>query len=82
MKRTQFAPDAESDTVAVDSIPDDWFGLDVGPKTVSAFEEAVAPCKTIVSEGEGGGPIDPFAHNLDDTGTENTTGQSQQVANY
>ncbi len=52
-ERTQFAPDAESDTVAVDSIPDDWMGLDVGPKTIAAFEEAVAPCKTIVSEGEG-----------------------------
>lgn len=23
-------------------------GLDVGPKTISSFEEAVAPCKTIV----------------------------------
>lgn len=23
-------------------------GLDVGPKTISSFEEALAPCKTIV----------------------------------
>ena len=45
----QFAPDAESDTVAVDSIPEDWMGLDVGPKTISTFQEALAPCKTIVS---------------------------------
>ncbi|CAM9573723.1 unnamed protein product, partial [Hapterophycus canaliculatus] len=26
-------------------------GLDVGPKTISAFEEALAPCKTIVWNG-------------------------------
>lgn len=45
---TQFAPDAESDTVAVDNIPEDWMGLDVGPKTISNFEKALAPCKTIV----------------------------------
>lgn len=48
LNSTQFAPDAESDTVAVDSIPEDWMGLDVGPKTISTFEEALAPCKTIV----------------------------------
>lgn len=47
---TQFAPDAESDTVAVDNIPEDWMGLDVGPRTISTFEEALAPCKTIVRE--------------------------------
>lgn len=50
-KSTQFAPDAESDTVAVDSIPEDWMGLDVGPKTISIFKEALAPCKTIVRKG-------------------------------
>lgn len=46
----QFAPDAESDTVAVDRIPEDWMGLDVGPKTISTFQEALAPCKTIVRD--------------------------------
>ncbi|CAN0059114.1 unnamed protein product, partial [Pylaiella littoralis] len=47
----KFAPDAESDTVTVDQIPEEWMGLDVGPKTISAFEEALAPCKTIVWNG-------------------------------
>lgn len=45
----QFAPDAESDTVDVDKIPAEWMGLDVGPKTISSFSAALAPCKTVVS---------------------------------
>lgn len=48
LQSTQFAPDAEADTVTVDQIPEEWMGLDVGPKTISAFEEALAPCKTVV----------------------------------
>ncbi|CAM9290137.1 unnamed protein product [Ectocarpus fasciculatus] len=47
----KFSPEAESDTVTVDSIPEEWMGLDVGPKTISAFEDALAPCKTIVWNG-------------------------------
>ncbi|CAM9316501.1 unnamed protein product [Ectocarpus sp. 12 AP-2014] len=47
----KFSPTAESDTVTVDSIPEEWMGLDVGPKTISAFEDALAPCKTIVWNG-------------------------------
>lgn len=50
MVSIQFSPAAESDTVTVDSIPEEWMGLDVGPKTISAFEDALAPCKTIVSD--------------------------------
>lgn len=45
----QFAPDADSDTVDVDKIPEEWMGLDVGPKTVATFSAALAPCKTVVS---------------------------------
>lgn len=45
----QFAPDADSDTVDADKIPEEWMGLDVGPKTVAAFSAALAPCKTVVS---------------------------------
>ncbi|CAM9513368.1 unnamed protein product [Ectocarpus sp. 6 AP-2014] len=47
----KFAADAESDVVAADCIPEEWMGLDVGPKTTSSFEEALAPCKTIVWNG-------------------------------
>ncbi|CAN0073239.1 unnamed protein product [Ectocarpus sp. 13 AM-2016] len=47
----KFSPTAESDTVTVDSIPEEWMGLDVGPTTISAFEDALAPCKTIVWNG-------------------------------
>ncbi|CAM9404790.1 unnamed protein product, partial [Hapterophycus canaliculatus] len=47
----KFASDAETDTVAVDSIPAEWMGLDIGPKTIAHFQEALAPCKTIVWNG-------------------------------
>lgn len=33
----------------VDKIPEEWMGLDVGPKTVATFSAALAPCKTVVS---------------------------------
>lgn len=46
--RRQFDADAECATVAVDSIPEEWMGLDVGPKTVATFKEALEPCNTIV----------------------------------
>eukprot|EP00752_Nemacystus_decipiens_P006912 g6206.t1 len=61
----KFAADAESDTVAVDSIPEDWMGLDVGPKTISTFQEALAPCKTIVWNG----PMGVFEFDKFATGT-------------
>ncbi|CAM9532845.1 unnamed protein product, partial [Choristocarpus tenellus] len=47
----QFDPEAEAKTVEVDAIPEEWMGLDVGPKTVSTFQAALAPCKTIVWNG-------------------------------
>lgn len=47
---SQFDPEAQSETVDADKIPEDWMGLDVGPKTVAKFSEALEPCKTIVSD--------------------------------
>lgn len=45
----QFAADAESSTVDVDKIPEEWMGLDVGAKTIAAYSAALEECKTIVS---------------------------------
>ncbi|MFQ5912379.1 MAG: phosphoglycerate kinase [Nitrospinota bacterium] len=50
----KFAPDADHRTIALEENPenwDDWMGLDVGPKTVSRFADALADAKTIVWNG-------------------------------
>lgn len=38
-------------TVSVDRVPPDWRILDIGPKTVEAFREALAPCRTAIWNG-------------------------------
>ncbi len=46
-----FAPDANSKTVAIDAIPDGWMGLDIGPDSVKTFQAALADCKTVIWNG-------------------------------
>jgi phosphoglycerate kinase len=46
-----FAADANIQQVAVDSIPDGWMGLDIGPKTIANFEASLADAKTIMWNG-------------------------------
>ena len=46
-----FAADAESETFAVEDLPDGWLGLDIGPATRAAFVEKLAAAKTIFWNG-------------------------------
>ncbi|HIV68711.1 MAG TPA: phosphoglycerate kinase [Candidatus Butyricicoccus stercorigallinarum] len=46
-----FAPDANSDVVASGEIPDGWQGLDIGPKTVELYCDAVADAGTVIWNG-------------------------------
>ncbi len=46
-----FEPDAESKVVDEVSIPDEWQGLDIGPKTVAVFSERITDAKTVVWNG-------------------------------
>ncbi|MCG9131321.1 phosphoglycerate kinase [Candidatus Poribacteria bacterium] len=46
-----FDPETESQIVNEEEIPDGWQGLDIGPKTVSAFGEQIAAAKTVVWNG-------------------------------
>jgi len=46
-----FAPDANTQTVDINSIPDGWMGLDIGPDSVKTFETALADCKTVIWNG-------------------------------
>ncbi|MBF0184857.1 MAG: phosphoglycerate kinase [Magnetococcales bacterium] len=42
---------SETQTVAIDAIPDGWMGLDIGPATVKLFQEALQSAQTIVWNG-------------------------------
>jgi phosphoglycerate kinase len=47
----EFASDARTHIVAFDSIPDDWMGLDIGPRTRELFAEAISGAGTVVWNG-------------------------------
>ena len=47
----EFANDSPHDVYDIDSIPDDRMGLDIGPKTIALYKEALSKAKTIVWNG-------------------------------
>lgn len=46
-----FSNDADTKISDVKNIPDGWMGLDIGPKTIEAYTEAVKTAKTVVWNG-------------------------------
>lgn len=60
---TAFDADAEHEVVAVDSIPADRLGLDIGPVSARAFAERLADCRTVFWNGPMGVfEMEPFSH--------------------
>lgn len=58
----QLSASAATQTVAVDSIPDGWKGLDIGPATARTFARAMAGAQTIFWNGPMGVfELEPFA---------------------
>lgn len=47
----KFAPDAATQTVDVNAIPDGWMGLDIGPKSIELVNNALSDCQTIIWNG-------------------------------
>jgi phosphoglycerate kinase len=47
----EFKADTSTQTVSVSATPDGWMGLDIGPKTIEAYRQKIAPAKTIVWNG-------------------------------
>lgn len=47
----KFAPDAANKIVDISEIPDDWMGLDIGPKTISEIQAGLSDCKTVIWNG-------------------------------
>jgi phosphoglycerate kinase len=46
-----FSPDANTQVVAFDAIPDGWMGLDNGPESTAAQRAALEECKTVIMNG-------------------------------
>lgn len=46
-----FAADANDQTVSIESIPDGWMGLDIGPDSVKVFQDALKQCKSVIWNG-------------------------------
>ncbi|MEM9539140.1 MAG: phosphoglycerate kinase [Cyanobacteria bacterium P01_E01_bin.42] len=46
-----FAPDANSQTVSINAIPEGWMGLDIGPDAAKTFQAALADCKCVIWNG-------------------------------
>ncbi len=86
-----FAPDANAKTVAIDSIPDGWMGLDIGPDSIKTFQDALAGCGSVIWNGPMGVfEFDKFAQGteaiahtlagLTDSGTITIIGGGDSVA--
>jgi phosphoglycerate kinase len=60
-----FSPDAKTQTVSFDAIPDGWMGLDNGPATTAQQKEALSDCKTVIMNG----PMGVFEFEAFDKGT-------------
>jgi phosphoglycerate kinase len=46
-----FEPDAETQLVAADAVPDGWLGLDIGPRTREDFTGQIAGARTVFWNG-------------------------------
>lgn len=46
-----FAADCEKKIVDIDSIPDDWMGMDIGDKTIAQFTDSIKGAGTVVWNG-------------------------------
>ncbi len=61
-----FAPDANSQVVSIENIPDGWMGLDIGPDAVKTFQDALIGCQTVIWNG----PMGVFEFDKFAVGTE------------
>jgi phosphoglycerate kinase len=62
MVADNFAADANRKVVTKDQIPDDYMGLDIGPKTIELFKKELQGAKTVVWNGPMGVfEMEPFA---------------------
>merc|ERR1719267_189971 len=47
----KFAADADTQVAAADTIPEGWMGLDIGPDSVTSFQDELGECKQVIWNG-------------------------------
>lgn len=64
----EISPDAEARVVSINSIPDGWMGLDIGPDTISIYQGVIKGGQTIFWNGPMGVfEIDQFSRGTEET---------------
>ncbi len=59
----EFSKDAQTKTVDISEIPEDWMGLDIGPKTASQYAQIIKDSALIIWNGPMGVfELEPFAN--------------------
>ncbi|MFL0504233.1 phosphoglycerate kinase [Ureibacillus sp. 179-F W5.1 NHS] len=59
----EFSKDAQTKVVSIEDIPEDWMGLDIGPKTAERYAEIIKQSKLIIWNGPMGVfEMDKFAN--------------------
>ncbi|ABX08144.1 phosphoglycerate kinase [Prochlorococcus marinus] len=65
-----FSPDANSQIAQINSIPEGWMGLDIGPDSVKLFQDALEDCQTVIWNGPMGVfEFDKFANGTNSIAT-------------
>lgn len=75
---SEFSKDADSKVVDIDAIPADWMGLDIGPKTVELYAEAIKNSKLIIWNG----PMGVFEMEKFANGTKGVAEAMAETAGY
>ncbi|KGR80033.1 phosphoglycerate kinase [Ureibacillus manganicus] len=74
----EFSKDAETKVVDISEIPEEWMGLDIGPKTAAKYAEVIANSKLIIWNGPMGVfEMEPFAN-----GTKSVADAMAETAAY
>lgn len=63
----EISPDAEARVVPIDSIPEAWMGLDIGPDTINVYQDVIGSARTIFWNGPMGVfEIDQFSRGTEE----------------
>lgn len=75
---TEFSKDAQNKVVNIEEIPEEWMGLDIGPKTAEKYADVIKQSKLIIWNGPMGVfEMEPFAN-----GTKTVANAMAQTEGY
>lgn len=74
----EFSKDAETKVVDIENIPEDWMGLDIGPKTAEKYSEVIKQSKLIIWNG----PMGVFEMEKFENGTKTVANAMAQTEGY